>query len=77
MKTNTPLIPDFGKKKFQIIITVCENCQTIEVNAFNKNEPATFHEIIGALEVQKSIYLYDQSCHNRKEYRKQLKNSNK
>ena len=71
MNPNTPLTPDYGKKKFEIIITVAENCQTIEVNHFDKDKPATFHEIIGALEIQKSMYLYDQSCHNRKEWKKQ------
>lgn len=69
MKQIQHLEPDFTKKKFEIIITVCENCQKLEINHFEENT-ATFHEIIGALELQKSMYLYDQSLYNRKMFKK-------
>lgn len=58
--------PDFNKKKFEIIIEVYENSQTLRVNAMNEDKPATYHEVIGALEIQKSILIYDQSTYNRK-----------
>lgn len=63
------LEPDFSKKKFEIIITVCHNCSTVQINHF-EDTPATYQEIIGALEIQKSMYLYDQSAYNRKQAKK-------
>ena len=61
---------DFKDEKFKIIITVAKNCQSITVECVGEYSP-TYQEIIGALEIQKAMYLYDQSCDNRKLDRKE------
>lgn len=63
--------PDFNKKKFEIIIEVYENSQTLRVNHIDKL--ATYHEVIGALDIQKNMLIYDQSTYNRKVQRAKRK----
>jgi hypothetical protein len=59
-----PMEPDFSKKKFEIIITVYENCQTFEVKSLEEGFHPSYCEIVGALEIQKSMLMYDQSTYN-------------
>lgn len=66
MSLNKLMKPDFNKQKFEIVITVGENCQTINVNSLEKGFQPNYQEIIGALEIQKSMMMYDQSGYNRK-----------
>ena len=58
--------PEFTKKKFQIVIDVYENCQTLTINRLPEERDVTYHEIIGSLEIQKTILIHDQSEYNRK-----------
>lgn len=61
--------PDFGKDKFEITITVHENCQTFIAKPLN-GEPITYQAIIGVLESVKQKYMFDQMGINLEEYRK-------
>lgn len=61
--------PNYDKEKFQIVITVCENCQKIDVHSLDGNK-ASYQEIIGALEVMKQRYIFDQTVVNIDEYLK-------
>lgn len=63
------LNPDYGKDKFEITITVHENCQTFNVRSIDA-EPVNYQMIIGALEVTKLHYFFEQSGVNIEEYRK-------
>lgn len=67
METPSLLKPDFMEKKFELIIKVYGNCQTLDVMKPTEDSPdVTYQELIGALEIQKSMLIYDQSVYNRK-----------
>lgn len=61
--------PDFGKDRFEVTITVHENCQTFSVRSID-GEPVTYQAIIGALDTVKMSYFFEQSGINVEEYRK-------
>lgn len=61
--------PDFRKDKFEITITVHDNCQTFNVRSIN-GEPVTYQQVIGALDTVKMSYFFEQSGINIEEYRK-------
>ena len=63
------LNPDFGKDKFEITITVHENCQTFNVRSID-GEPVTYQALVGALDTTKMSYFFEQSGINIEEYRK-------
>jgi hypothetical protein len=61
--------PDFGKDRFEVTITVHENCQTFSTRSLDGN-PITYQDIVGALETVKMSYFFEQSGINVEEYRK-------
>lgn len=61
--------PDFGKDRFEVTITVHENCQTFSVRSID-GEPVTYQAIIGALDTVKMSYFFEQSGINIEAYRK-------
>jgi len=67
MSKNTKFEPDFNKKKFEITITVHVNSSTITMTSFDDYKP-DYAEMVGVLEIQKSMMLYDQSAYNRKRF---------
>lgn len=70
------LMPDYGKEKFEIIITVHENCQTFNVRSLN-GDPTSYQQIIGALDIMKTSIFFEQSGINIEQYRKWQKLQNK
>jgi len=60
--------PDFKIKKFEILITVYENSSTINIKSEGTDRP-DYNEVIGVLENNKAMLLYDQSSYNRKKYK--------
>lgn len=70
------LKPDYGKDRFEITITVHENCQTFNVRSLN-GQPVKYQELIGALDISKMSYFFDQTGINIEEYRKWQKLQNK
>lgn len=61
---------NYDKKKFSITITVCENCQTIEVDSFDSGYTPSYQEIIGTLECMKASTIFRQTGINLERYRK-------
>jgi hypothetical protein len=61
--------PDFGIDRFEVVITVHENCQTFNVRSID-GKPVTYQDIIGALDTVKMSYFFNQSGINIEEYRK-------
>ena len=68
--------PDFGKDRFEISITVHENCQTFNLRSLDGN-PVTYQEVMGALDTVKMSYFFKQTGINIDEYRKWLSAQNK
>lgn len=63
------MTPDFNKEKFKLTITVCDNCQEFNIVILNGNNPS-YQEVIGALELTKQRYIFDQTVVNVDEYLK-------
>ena len=61
--------PNYDVKRFEIIITVHENCNSFRISNPDNNE-IQYSEVIGALEINKAMLLYDQSEYNRQQYKK-------
>lgn len=70
------LKPEYGKDKFEIVITVHENCQTFHTRSTN-GEDITYQQVIGALDTAKMHYFFEQSGINIEEYRKWERKQNK
>lgn len=68
--------PDYGNDRFEIIITVHENCQTFNVRSID-GQPVTYQALIGALDTVKMSYFFEQSGVNVEEYRKWKKMQDK
>lgn len=62
-------LPNYDKQKFQIVLTVCENCHKIDIISLDGAQPS-YQEIIGVLEVTKQRYIFDQTVVNIDEYLK-------
>lgn len=71
------LKPDYGVEKFQITITVHENCQTFNIQSLDGKGSRSYQEIIGALDTVKMSYFFEQTGINIEEYRKWEKRRNK
>lgn len=52
--------PDYSKKKFTIIIDVCDNCNVVKTEG-----DATYQEMIGALEIIKRSLIVEQTKINK------------
>lgn len=70
------LKPDFGKDRFEITITVHENCQTFNTRSLD-GQPITYQDVVGTLDTVKMGYFFEQSGINIEEYRKWQKLQNK
>jgi hypothetical protein len=69
--------PDFSKNLFTIKITVHENCSVFDITFDDPDYKPSYHEIIGVLEIQKTMHTYRMSEENRKEAVRQKRNKNK
>jgi len=58
--------PDYNKKRFTITITVCENCNLLNVEGYKPDEKITYQELVGAIEIVKLNLINVQSEENRK-----------
>ena len=67
---NDFLKADYDNKKFVLIITVCENGNTIEIQKLKEDAQITYQEIIGALEICKCSFIEKLSANNRKAFEK-------
>jgi hypothetical protein len=76
MEENKLFTPDFGKKKYSIIIDVYENCHTWKIQSPDDYKP-TYHEMIGVLETNKFGLFSKQLEINKKAYAKKLKEEKK
>lgn len=63
--------PDFDKMRFEITITVHENCQTFNVKSLD-GQPVSYQSLIGALDTVKMSYFFEQTGINIEEYRKYI-----
>lgn len=70
------LKPDFNPVKFKITISVHENCSTFDIQSYD-GKVRTYQEVIGALDIVKMSYFFEQSGINLEEYRKWEKRNNK
>ena len=64
--------PDYGKPKFTVTVTAYQSCSTINVTSHD-GTPISYHDLIGVLDVSKTMLIQDVSNNNRKEYAKQLR----
>jgi len=60
--------PDYNKKRFTITITVCENCNLLNVEGYKPDEKITYQELVGAIEIVKLNLINVQSEENRKQF---------
>lgn len=61
--------PNYNKPKFEIIIVAHENGYTMHNKKLDPEFEITFGEIIGALDIVKQGYIFDQSGVNAKAYK--------
>ena len=71
MSKDKLLKPDHTKTNFSIKIDVHENCSTFSILKGDvKGYKANYHEIIGAMEIARTIFMMNQSEANRKARKK-------
>jgi hypothetical protein len=59
--------PDFNKTLFKIVVTVHENCQTMDLIGVDQKE-VSYQEVIGAIEIMRHHYILKQSGVNMAEF---------